>query len=163
MKRYICEAARWAAVIAAAFVIFAGGGNETSSADAKDVFDAVCAAVDTSEMQPGDAKMIRRLYGISAADYEDCRLMYPETNMGACEILVVKFAEGTDTDALLRAVEARLNAQKTAFDGYGVGQYELLTNHSVTELTGNFLLFAVSGTEQAALEAFRAALKDGAA
>ena len=158
MKRYICEAARWAAVIAAAFVIFAGGGNETSSADAKDVFDAVCAAVDTSEMQPGDAKMIRRLYGLDSADYESAWLMYPETNMGAEEILVIKFAEGADTEALAAAVNARLEAQKAAFDGYGVGQYELLTNHSAVELTGNFLLFVVNGSEQAALEAFRAAL-----
>ncbi|MBO4277927.1 MAG: DUF4358 domain-containing protein [Clostridia bacterium] len=159
MRKAVFEAARWLAVAAVIIMVISGAGSvKTSASDAKEVFEAVCAAVDTSEMQEGDRVMIKRLYGLDTDDYEGCYLLYPDTNMGAEEILVVKFAEGTDTQKLLDAVEKRIEAQKTSFDGYGIEQYELLTNHSVTELTGNFLLFAVSKNETDALKAFRAAL-----
>ena len=159
MKKTVFEAIRWLAVIAAVLLTVSGSRSaKISSADAKDVFEAVCAAVDTNEMQPGDRLMIKRLYGLEADDYEGCYLLYPATNMGAEEILVVKFAEGTDTAKLIEAVENRIEAQKTSFDGYGVEQYELLTNHAATELAGNFLLFVVSGNETEAVKAFRAAL-----
>ncbi|MBR5746942.1 MAG: DUF4358 domain-containing protein [Clostridia bacterium] len=159
MRKAVFEAARWLAVAAVIIMVISGAGSvKTSASDAKEVFEAVCAAVDTSEMQEGDRVMIKRLYGLDTDDYEGCYLLYPDTNMGAEEILVVKFAEGTDTQKLLDAVEKRIEAQKTSFDGYGIEQYELLTNHAVTELTGNFLLFAVSKNETDALKAFRAAL-----
>ena len=159
MKKPVFEALRWLAAAAVAFtVIFSADTAKTSSSDAKDVFEAVCAVLDTTAMQPGDRVMIKRLYGLDADDYEGCFLLYPDTNMGAEELLVVKFAEGTDTAKLLDAVERRLESQKTSFDGYGAEQYGLLTNHAATELTGNFLLFVVNGSEADAVKAFRAAL-----
>ena len=159
MKKALYEAARWLAVLLLVFaVLFNGNKAKISASDAKEVFDSVCAAVDTSEMQEGDRVMIKRLYGLDADEYEGCYLLYPDTNMGAEEILLVKFAEGTDTQALLAAVDRRIEAQKTSFDGYGIEQYELLTKHAVTELAGNFLLFVVSKNDTDAVKAFREAL-----
>lgn len=159
MKKAVFEALRWLAVLAVALtVVLSVKSAKTSSSGAKEVFDAVCAAVDTTEMQPGDRLMIKRLYGLDADDYEGCYLLYPDTNMGAEEILVVKFSEGTDTEKLIKAVEDRIESQKKSFDGYGIEQYGLLTEHAATELTGNFLLFVVSRTESEAVKAFRSAL-----
>ena len=43
-------------------------------------------------------------------------------------------------------------------EGYGVEQYDLLTNHAVVELRGNYVLFVVSDHAEAARKAFRGAL-----
>ena len=56
------------------------------------------------------------------------------------------------------AIEARLQTQKNTFEGYGVEQYDLLTNHAVVEVRGNYILFVVSPNAEAARKAFRGAL-----
>ena len=56
------------------------------------------------------------------------------------------------------AVEARLETQKTSFDGYGLEQYDLLTNHSILDIRGNYVLFVVHKDAAAVQQAFRGAL-----
>ena len=132
-----------------------------SQADPQAVLDAVTAKLDLSLMQKGDTQMVKRLYGVDPADYEFCALWYPVTNMGADELLLVKLPEGADTQALEDGVKARLETQKTTFEGYGPAQYALLTEHSVAEPAGNFFLFLVSANDEAAVNAFHDALKGG--
>ena len=55
-------------------------------------------------------------------------------------------------------MEARLQTQKNTFDGYGVDQMDLLTNYCVVDVRGNYALFVVSKTSEAAQSAFRDAL-----
>ena len=55
-------------------------------------------------------------------------------------------------------MEARLQTQRNTFEGYGVEQFDLLTNHYVLQLQGNYILFAVGDFSADALAAFRGAL-----
>lgn len=159
MKKMIFEIARWAAVLAAVVsLVLMFGGDPISDADPAAVQEAVTAQLDMSQVLEGDNQMIKRLYGLDPAAYEACVLYYPGTNMVAEELLIVKLTDISQQEELRAAIEARLETQKTTFDGYGVEQYDMLTNHAVVEIRGNWVLFAVNANVEAALQAFLGAL-----
>ena len=98
-----------------------------------------------------------RLYGIDPDDYDGFLLYYPSTNMGAEELLLLKLADDSQREDAAAALEARLAAQKTGFDGYGAEQTALLAD-SVLEVRGNYLLFCVAENADEVRRAFLAAL-----
>ena len=153
------EFARWLAVVLALVYMFSMfGGNTASSAKAEDVTAAVTEMLDMSNMVQAENQMIKRLYGLDPAAYESCVLYYPTTNMGAEELLIVKLADMSQQDAVRAAAEARLATQKTTFEGYGVEQFDLLTNYSILEVRGNYILFVVHKSCNEAQKAFLGAL-----
>ena len=158
-KNYIYEGLRWIALVVAIVslaVMF--GGNTLSDADFEDVSAAVLEKVDTENMTLAENQMIKRLYGLDPAAFEGCVLYYPTTNMMAEEVLIVKLSDVSQAEAVQQAMEARLQTQKTTFEGYGVEQFDLLTNYCVLEVRGNFALFLVSKNHTDAYEAFLDAL-----
>lgn len=156
---FLYEIGRWAAVVVGIVcLIMLFGGNSVSGADPQEVAEAVTSAVDMENMQLADNQMVKRFYGLDPADYEGCILYYPNTNMMAEEVLIVKLKDISQQQTVSDAIEARLQTQKNTFEGYGVEQYDLLTNHAVVELRGNYVLFVVSDHAEAARKAFRGAL-----
>lgn len=155
----VYEIARWLVVLAAVvFLIAMFGSDPISAADPADVETAVTAKLDMSAMLQGDNQMIRRLYGLDPAAYESCVLYYPTTNMVAEELLIIKLADTAQQQAVRGAIEARLETQKASFDGYGIEQYDMLTNNAVVEIRGNYVLFIVNANAAAAQKAFLDAL-----
>ena len=158
-KSVFFECLRWiSAALVILLIVLHGLRNRVSGADPAAVLSAVTSVVSTENMQEADAQMVKRLYGISPADYESCALYYPTTNMGAEELLLVKLKDVSQQEAVLSAVEKRIETQKTAFDGYGPEQFALLQDHAVTEARGNYILFVVSAASDAAKTAFVNAL-----
>lgn len=156
---FLYEIGRWAAVIAGLVILLVlFGGNSVSGADPQEVAEAVTSAIDMENMQLADNQMVKRFYGLDPADYEGCVLYYPNTNMMAEEVLIVKLKDISQQQTVSDAIEARLQTQKNTFEGYGVEQFDLLTNHAVVELRGNYVLFVVSDHAEAARKAFRGAL-----
>ena len=159
MKTTMLEAGRWIALaLALILLISMGAKDKTSSAALEDVVKAVAETMDMTNLQPGDNQMIKRLYGLQPADYEGCSLYYPLTNMDAEELLVVKLKSADQQQTVREAIEKRLETQKNSFDGYGVGQFDLLTNHCQVEVRGNYVLFVVSPDDVKARQAFLDAL-----
>ena len=105
-------------------------------------FDAVSSAVlqsiDLTDMQEADAQMVRRLYGFAPSEMDGCLLYYPATNMGARELLLVKLSDLSQQTSVSDAIQARRQTQMKSFEGYGVEQYDLLSN-SVVEIQGNYI------------------------
>ena len=156
---FLYEIGRWAAVIAGLVILLVlFGGNSVSGADPQEVAQAVTDVIDMENMQLADNQMVKRFYGLDPADYEGCVLYYPNTNMIAEEVLIVKLKDISQQQTVSDAIEARLQTQKNTFEGYGVEQFDLLTNHAVVELRGNYVLFVVSDHAEAARKAFRGAL-----
>ena len=156
---FLYEIGRWAAVIAGLVILLVlFGGNSVSGADPQEVAQAVTDVIDMENMQLADNQMVKRFYGLDPADYEGCVLYYPNTNMMAEEVLIVKLKDISQQQTVSDAIEARLQTQKNTFEGYGVEQFDLLTNHAVVELRGNYVLFVVSDRAEAARKAFRGAL-----
>jgi hypothetical protein len=159
MKNMIYEIARWVVVLVAVVsLIIMFGGNTVSSADPADVEAAVTAQIDMTNMLPGDNQMIKRFYGLDPSQFEACILYYPTTNMMAEELLIVKLSDLSQQEAVRSAVEARIATQKNTFEGYGVEQFDMLTNHCVVEVRGNYILFVVNPSVDAARKAFLKAI-----
>lgn len=150
---------RWTVLIVAVFMLlFMFGGSGESSADAREVADAVIATMDMDAMLEADNQLIKRFYGLDPASFESCILYYPNTNMMAEEVLIVKLADVSQQEQVRAACEKRIATQKTTFEGYGVEQFELLTNNAVIEVRGNFILFIVNADSAEAQKAFLKAI-----
>lgn len=159
MKTTFYSAARWGAVIAAVIsLVMMFGGNTVSSADPVEVAAAVTETIDMTNMLEGDNKMIKRFYGLDPAAYEACILYYPTTNMMAEELLIVKLSDMSQQEQVRAAIEARIDTQKTTFEGYGVEQFEMLSSNAVVEVRGNYVLFVVNDASANALKAFLGAI-----
>ena len=159
MKALLLEIARWALALAAVICLaLMFRSDPVSDADPQAVREAASARMDLTQVLEADNQMIRRLYGLDISAYDACILYYPATNMGAEELLIVKLADPEQASAVRASVEARLQTQKTTFDGYGVEQYDLLTNHAVVEVRGNYVLFVVAPNADDVRQAFLGAL-----
>ena len=159
MKRFFFEIARWAVLaVAVISLMIQFGGDTVSNADPADVEAAVVAEIDMTNMLQGDNKMIKRFYGLDPAAFEACILYYPTTNMMAEELLIVKLSDVSQQEIVRSAVEARIATQKNTFEGYGVEQFEMLSNNAVVEVRGNYVLFVVNAASADAQKAFLGAI-----
>ena len=163
-KTILLELLRWlCAGLAVVFLVVSFRQEPVSSAAFENVASAVTASIglvgdDLSALQEGSVQMVKRLYGLNPSDFDGCLLYYPQTNMEAEELLLLKLRDTSQQEAVRAAVEARLETQKTSFDGYGLEQYDLLTNHSILDIRGNYVLFIVHKDAAAVQQAFRGAL-----
>ena len=156
---FLYEIARWSAAVAAVIsLIWMFGGNTVSNADPAEVAEAVVETIDMENMLEADNQLIKRFYGLDPASFEGCILYYPTTNMMAEEVLIVKLSDMSQQDMVRAAAEKRLATQKTTFEGYGVEQFDLLTNNAVIEVRGNFILFVVNADSAEAQKAFLKAI-----
>lgn len=154
----LLEAGKWLSVVLVVIFIASLLASGTESAAAfSDVESAVTGAAPLTVMQQGDHQMIKRLYGLEPGDYEGITLYYPQTNMGAEELLLVKLKDVSQQETVKAAIDARLAAQKNSFEGYGVSQFEML-EQSVTLVQGNYILLAVAEDTAAVVSAFQGAL-----
>lgn len=155
MKTTLYEIARWVVAVAAIVsLIVMFSGNRVSDADPMAVAEAVTQTIDMANMLEGDNAMIKRFYGLDPSAYEACILYYPTTNMMAEELLIIKLRDTSQQEAVRAAVEDRIATQKNTFEGYGVEQFALLSDHAVVEIRGNYVLFVVSSHSAAARDAF---------
>ena len=156
---FLYEIARWSAAVAAVIsLIWMFGGNTVSNADPAEVAEAVVETIDMENMLEADNQLIKRFYGLDPASFEGCILYYPTTNMMAEEVLIVKLKDMSQQEQVRTAIEKRIETQKTTFEGYGVEQFELLTNNAVVEVRGNFVLFVVNANSAEAQKAFLKAI-----
>ena len=156
---FLYEIARWSAAVAAVIsLIWMFGGNTVSNADPLEVAEAVVETIDMENMLEADNQLIKRFYGLDPASFEGCILYYPTTNMMAEEVLIVKLKDMSQQEQVRTAIEKRIETQKTTFEGYGVEQFDLLTNNAVIEVRGNFILFVVNADSAEAQKAFLKAI-----
>ena len=151
-----------AAVVAVVLLSLPKNKITLSGAPFADVLAAVTEAADLSETQPGDNRLLRRVYGLDPALFEEYAFYYPADNMGARELLLVKLKDPADRETLVAAAEARVSAQIGVFEGYAPAQTALLKTHSVIEAPGNYFLFIVDENAAAAAAAFREVLQNAA-
>lgn len=157
-KIILLEVLKWLFVAAlCVFLYFMLSANRESRAVFSDVQEAVISAADLTPMAEGDNQTFKRLYGLSASDYENVLLYYPTTNMGAEELLLIQLKDLSQQQAVKDAIESRLDTQKKSFDGYGVDQYAMLEK-AVVEVQGNYILLVVAADPAPVRKAFLGAL-----
>jgi hypothetical protein len=112
---------------------------------------------ETDGMQKSSNRMLKKLYGLDAADYDGVALYTSISGMDAEELLIVKLKDDSQSEAVEEAIETRLQTQKNSFEGYGVSQTALLED-AVVYTRANYVLFVVHADADAAKSAFRRSL-----
>ena len=93
-KTILLELLRWlCAGLAVVFLVVSFRQEPVSSAAFEDVASAVTASIDLSALQEGSVQMVKRLYGLNPSDFDGCLLYYPQTNMEAEELLLLKLRD----------------------------------------------------------------------
>ncbi len=144
----------------AGLLLFIAGllfSGKNSSADIEQVAQKVEQSIDMGSLSRADNRMVKRLYGLNANDYEGVALYVSDSNMKVEEILIVKLADNAQTEEVQSAVQGRLDRQLDSFEGYGPQQCALLEDH-VLDTAGNYILYAVHQDAAAADQAFRKSL-----
>ncbi len=139
------------------FVMSLLSGGEISNAKMESVAKRVTKAIDTEELSEADNRMVKRLYGINANDYENVVLYVSDSNMEVEELLIVKLKDTSQSEAVEAAIDTRLNTQLESFEGYGPEQCKLLKDH-VLDVRGNYILYVVDKKAKAADKAFQKSL-----
>ena len=107
-KTILLELLRWlCAGLAVVFLVVSFRQEPVSSAAFENVASAVTASIDLSALQEGSVQMVKRLYGLNPSDFDGCLLYYPQTNMEAEELLLLKLRDTSQQEAVRAAVEAK--------------------------------------------------------
>ena len=141
----------------AVFLVRQTGTDKLSSTPYETVEAAVSGAAALDTMQPGDNLMVKRLYGIDPNAYEGVFFYYPTSNMGAEEVLLVKYSGDAQKEEIRAAMEKRLASQLDVFEGYGVDQTAML-GKAIIEVRGGYALFVSADDPGVVRDAFLAAL-----
>ena len=145
-------------VVLLVFIISLQMGDRVSAAAIEDVEAAVTSSITMDSVEKSTDRMFKKFYGLNASDYESVVLYAPVTNMDAEELLIVKLADTSQAEAVQAAITNRLDTQKNTFEGYAPEQYDLLDNHHIIDVRGNYILYVVHANASAADQAFRDSL-----
>ena len=141
------------------FIFIAGllSSGEISDAKLENVTEKVAKEVGTEKLSAADNRMVKRLFGINANDYEGVSLYVAGSNMEVEELLIVKLKDTVQSESVEAAIQGRLERQLESFEGYGPEQCKLLNDH-VLDVKGNYILYVVDKKAKAADQAFQKSL-----
>ena len=141
-------------------LVFIGGllkNGEVSNSKISKVTENVTKSMDMEKLTESDHRMVKRLYGINANDYEGVSLYVAGSNMEVEELLIVKLKSTEQAEAVEEAIKKRLDRQLESFEGYGPEQCTMLNDH-VLDVKGNYILYVVNNKAKAADKAFQKSL-----
>ncbi|MCI9271132.1 MAG: DUF4358 domain-containing protein [Dorea sp.] len=141
------------------FIFIAGllSSGEISDAKLENVTEKVVKEVGTEKLSAADNRMVKRLFGINANDYDGVSLYVAGSNMEVEELLIVKLKDTVQSESVEAAIQGRLERQLESFEGYGPEQCKLLNDH-VLDVKGNYILYVVDKKAKAADQAFQKSL-----
>lgn len=142
-----------AVALAVIFIVGRMKGDALSKTDFEQMKNSITSVAVLEPMQEADNQMIKRLYGIDPSLYEGVMLYYPDTNMGAEEIFLVKLKDVSQQDEVKTALDARIATQKKSFEGYGADQTAMLEK-AKTIVKGNYVFYVSADDPDTVAEAF---------
>lgn len=147
-------------VLIACLFVFIGGifmSDSESKKSVEEVEQAVLASVDKDSMEKGQARDVRRAFGINPEDYLGVVYYKPLSTMDVKEILIVKLKSNEQAETVAEAANARIDSQLQSFQGYGAEQCALLED-AVVKVQGNFVFYAVADNVSECKEIFLSSL-----
>lgn len=135
------------------FIILDTGKDSVSNAKIETVTKNVVAAAGFQDIEPAEARMVKRFYGINPKDYDGVSLYVAGDNMDVHELLIVKLNDVSQQESVEASIEERLDTQLKSFEGYGAEQTALLKK-SVLEIRGNYVFYMVGEKASDAQKAF---------
>lgn len=146
LEKYGVRAGMAACLLAFVLLIIPAVMEESPSSTPFDtVVQKTLENVDASVYPAQDAAYVRQALGLNVQDYEGLYFGRQDDGMKAEEVLIVKFAPD-QKESLEQAVEARIEARKTAFENYAP-EAAALMEQAVVDIHPNYLFY---GTGEAA-------------
>ena len=131
-------------------------GESESDADVGAV-EAAVASVGLGSMKKSDDLTVKKVFGITAGDYEGVVYYKGEGIMDVNELLIVKLKSVSQASDVKKAAQNRLDEQIKNFTNYGTDQIDLL-NQGVVVSRGNYVFYTVSENSDKLKSAFVGAL-----
>ncbi len=147
-----------AIILMVVFVVSEFKFEKESTAAFSDVSKAVAAKFSMDNVIEGDNQMVKRLYGIDPNEYAGVYLLYPSTNMGSEELILVKLADPSQKEAARKALDDRVNSQINVFEGYAPDQVDMLKKAKI-DVEGNYLLMVSADNPDEIVAEYLKALK----
>ena len=145
-------------VFLAAFLFALWRTGNYRDVPAGDIEQALLQETSVSSLTAGTDNDLRRFYGLTPSDYDGYVFFRSESAMAVDELLIVKLKDASQLDAVEAQIQARLDSQLEAFDGYGVEQTALLQAH-VQKSMGNYVFLGISPDAQEWLEVFSSCIR----
>lgn len=148
-RRFRFSAAVFVGLLLTAIMTTGCVGSRTAddSLTTEDVFEKVGPAIDSENLERGDADKLEKLYRLKEAGIEvgadDFVLYTSKSNVEADEIVLLRLSNTADTEIAKDRIIAHTENQKIKFRDYRPSEYRLVENH-VLKHRGSFVLFAVS-------------------
>lgn len=111
-------------------------------------------------MEKAGSMRVKRNYGLNTADYEEILCYTPDNTMSVSELLIVKTSGSGQNQTVLKAIESRLETQKTNFLNYGTDQTFLLEHANVFS-EGSYVVFVCGSEADAMAAAIREEITEG--
>lgn len=141
--------------VLAAFLVVVYRMNNAKDVEASVIQTALTEQTDIAEvMAECDEHDLMQFLSLDADDYEYFIYYKGTEALSAAEVLVIKADSDEVIDAAEEAVNARISAQLTAFDGYGTEQVKQLNNAIVTT-RGTYLFYCTAGDPDEYEEVFK--------
>lgn len=140
----------------AAVIVFTTGRKE-SQASFETVSKAIASFAVSDQMESANARYLKKIYGLNAEDYENVMIYIPTTNMSAQELVLIKLSSPGQSDAVVQALQDRIDSQFQIFEGYAPEQVALL-NSAIVDPQGNYILYISGDNAEQIDQAFRSSL-----
>lgn len=118
-------------------------GESDSKTEIADMEAEVMAQEYMGTMQKSDELMIKKVFGLNAADYEGAFYYKGSEALDVCELLIIKLKSDEQSAAVQDAITDRVEEQIQNFTNYGTNQIQLLETCEI-EIKGNYCFYVVS-------------------
>lgn len=120
-----------------------GGETPAKEGTSRYVMNELVTEADRPAFIEPDETMLKDMYGLDAALFQDYVVLMPMMNISTTEFAVFQVKEAKDIPAVEEGIKKRAEAVQKSFEQYLPDQYENAKNYKMVT-KGNFVLFAIA-------------------
>ena len=134
-------------------MLFMSGSNKPF----EEVSGSVEDSLDKEALTVQDAALVKRNFGLNAADYTGVMYYSSGANMSAEEVLLVKVKRESQVQEVVDAIDERIQSRINDFEGYAPDEVKLLQD-ARQSVRGTYIFYACSPDADPYLSVFSGSL-----
>lgn len=123
-----------------------------------EIFDKIAEKYEQPMLMAIDAEMLKDLYQLDTALFEDYTVKTPMMNVKTNEIAIFKVKNTADIDTVKEGIKQRAEAVQKQFETYLPDQYENAKNYKLV-VNGSYILFVISDVADDIVAEFNSLVK----
>jgi len=122
-------------------------GKADSKTDISEMEIKMLTDGDMGTLQKSDERMIKKVFGLNAADYDGAVYYKQNGALDVGELLIIKLKSDDQSATVEKAIRDRVDTQIQSFTNYGTNQIHLLNSCEI-KITGNYCFYVVAENAQ---------------